>query len=168
MHAGRRPWHGGSGHLLALRLRPWPLLLPNHNKDGVQAIRMDLLCGAVPLHCALHAHLLQIRKNNLALPCLALRDIHPSSLYHSLLFEPNETKLNQAGADASRDRHHPLHLRGLQRRHLHQLRPPPDSQMEGHTRCCGINRRYSCRRRSGPWWWFQFQGATSGSGGAGP
>jgi hypothetical protein len=62
-NAGRRPWHGGSGHLLALRLRPWPLLLPIHNKDGVQEIRMDLLCSAVPLHRALHAHLLQIRKS---------------------------------------------------------------------------------------------------------
>ncbi|KAJ1277401.1 hypothetical protein BS78_04G000900 [Paspalum vaginatum] len=98
---GRRPWHGGSGYLLALRLRPWPLLLSDHSEDGVQEICVDLLCSAVPLHCALHPPLLQI--------C----------------------------GDASCYRHHPVHLRRLQCDHLHQLCPPPDSQVEGQA-CGGI------------------------------
>ncbi|KAG2647850.1 hypothetical protein PVAP13_1NG006300 [Panicum virgatum] len=62
IHPGRRPWDRGSGHLFTLRLRPRPLLLSHHNKDGVQEICVDLLCSAVPLHCALHPPLLQIRK----------------------------------------------------------------------------------------------------------
>jgi len=61
--------------------------------------------------------------------------------------------LTEPGADASCDRHHPVHLRRLQHGHLHQLCPPPDSQMEGQA--CGIaNHNHNWRRRS----WFQ--GAT--------
>ncbi|KAF8641964.1 hypothetical protein HU200_067683 [Digitaria exilis] len=62
LSAGWRPWHSGAGHLLALRLRPRPFLLSDHNQDGVKEIRVDLLSIAVPLHRALHPPLLQIRK----------------------------------------------------------------------------------------------------------
>jgi hypothetical protein len=125
LHAGRRPWHRCSGYILALRLRPRPFLLSNHDEDGVQEICMDLLCRAVPLHCALHPPLLQICK----IHSLQEQAVIYGPLHHDL-------QLSSPGADASCHRHHPVHLCRIQRGHLHQRRPAPDPQMEGQA--CGI------------------------------